>query len=58
MERYRIVEGAAVYFVTFSVVDWLPIFISEEPCRIITDSLRFCHDGKLPSDVPLTPIVW
>src|SRR5262245_46883203 len=46
MERYRIGDDAALYFVTFSVVDWLPIFVSEEPCRIIADSLRFCHEQK------------
>ncbi|HEX8993421.1 MAG TPA: hypothetical protein VF784_17205 [Anaerolineales bacterium] len=46
MERYRIVEGVGVYFVTFTVVDWLPVFISEEPCKIVTDSLNFCIANK------------
>lgn len=46
MERYRIVEGVAIYFVTFSVVDWLPVFINEDTCKIITDSLNFCHQKK------------
>jgi REP element-mobilizing transposase RayT len=46
MERYRIAEDASVYFVTFSIVEWLPIFISEEPCRIIVDSFRHCHEYK------------
>jgi len=46
MERYRIGPDAAVYFVTYSVVDWLPVFVSEATCRIITDSLSFCHERK------------
>jgi putative transposase len=46
MERYRISDDGAVYFVTMSVVDWLPVFISEEPCRILTESLNFCNDRK------------
>ena len=46
MERYRIDPDAAVYFVTYSIVDWLPVFISEATCRIITDSLNFCHERK------------
>ena len=46
MERYRIQPGAAVYFVTFSVVDWLPVFVSEAACRIVTDSLNFCFQQK------------
>ena len=46
MERYRIHREAAVYFVTYSVVDWLPVFVSEAACRIITDSLNYCHENK------------
>ncbi len=46
MERYRIRAEAAVYFCTFSVVDWLPVFVGERPCQIVADSLRFCHEQK------------
>lgn len=46
MERYRITADAAVYYVTFSVVDWLPVFVSEQSCRIVTDSLNFCYEKK------------
>jgi REP element-mobilizing transposase RayT len=46
MERYRIRPDAAVYFVTYSVVEWLPVFVSEAACRIVTDSLNFCHQNK------------
>jgi REP element-mobilizing transposase RayT len=31
---------------TYSVVDWLPIFVTEKTCRTITDSLTFCHRQK------------
>ena len=46
MEKYRISEDAGVYFVTFTVVEWLPVFIDEASCKIITDSLNFCHENK------------
>jgi putative transposase len=46
MERYRIRQDAAVYFVTYSIVEWLPVFVSEAACRIVTDSLNFCHQRK------------
>jgi len=46
MEAYRITEDAALYYLTFSVVDWLPVFICEEPCLIVTESLNFCHRSK------------
>ena len=32
MDRYRIQPEAAVYFLTFSVVEWLPVFIRSSPC--------------------------
>jgi len=46
MERYRIVEDVGLYYVTFTVVEWLPVFIDETACRIVTDSLNFCTQHK------------
>jgi putative transposase len=46
MERYRIHADGGLYFLTYSVVEWLPIFIDEISCRIITESLTFCHRNK------------
>ena len=46
MERYRITSDASVYYITWSVVEWLPVFIAEESGRIITDSFRFCYENK------------
>jgi hypothetical protein len=46
VERYHICSDAAVYFATYSVVDWLPVFLSETTCRIITESLAFCYGRK------------
>ena len=45
-ERYRITGDAHVYFVTYSIVEWLPVFVSEESCRIVTESLNFCREKK------------
>src|SRR5438876_12146868 len=46
MERYRFHSDGALFYVTFSVVDWLPIFVSEAACNIVTESLNFCHRQK------------
>jgi hypothetical protein len=46
MERYRIADDVGVYFLTMSVVDWLPVFVSQGACQILTDSLNFCHEHK------------
>ena len=47
MRRYRIVEGGiAPHFVTWSTTEWMPVFVSERYCRIVTDSLAFCRRDK------------
>jgi putative transposase len=46
MERYRIVKDVGLYYVTFTVVEWLPIFIDETPCRIITESFNYSIKNK------------
>ena len=46
MEQYRIRPDASVYYVTFSIVEWLPVFVSEAASQIVTNSLNFCHEKK------------
>ena len=46
MERYRIHADAALYDLTTSVVEWLPVFVSQASCQIVTESLSFCHRVK------------
>ena len=46
MERYRIHADASVYFLTYSIVEWLPVFVTESSCKIVTESLTFCHEKK------------
>jgi len=38
-----------VYFVGFTVVEWLSVFIDENACKIITDNLNFVM-RKFPAD--------
>jgi putative transposase len=46
MERYRIRPDAGVYYLTYSIVEWLPVFVTEATSRVIADSLTFCHKQK------------
>jgi REP element-mobilizing transposase RayT len=46
MDSFKFIEGVFAYYVTFTVVDWLPIFINPEPTKIINDCLRFCISTK------------
>jgi putative transposase len=46
MERFRIVADVGLYYVTFTVVEWMPVFIDETACKIVTESLNFCAQKK------------
>jgi REP element-mobilizing transposase RayT len=46
MEVFQIHQDTPVYYLTFTIVHWLPVFIAEDPCLIITDSLNYCHTHK------------
>jgi len=46
METYRISSDPSVYYLTYSLVEWLPIFVSEATCKIVCNSLCFCHQQK------------
>jgi len=47
-ERYRVTEPGN-YFLTMTIVEWIPVFIGVEACNIIVDSLKYCraHKGLL-----------
>jgi putative transposase len=46
--RYRIYENEYPYFLTCTIVGWLPVFTRPATVQIIYDSWRFLHDeGRL-----------
>jgi REP element-mobilizing transposase RayT len=44
--NYKIRDQEKLYFVTFTVVNWIDVFIRNEYKQIIIDSLNFCIDHK------------
>ena len=44
--RYTIREPSGLYFVTFTVVQWIPFFTRKPYFDILIDSLRFCRQHK------------
>jgi len=44
--RYKIVESDGVYFITSTIVEWIPIFTNEDIFQIIADSLNYCIKEK------------
>ncbi|MBP6431731.1 MAG: transposase [Ferruginibacter sp.] len=45
-DRYVITDQNACYFLTFTVVDWVDVFIRPVYKQIIVDSLNFCIEQK------------
>ena len=44
--RYTIIESEGIYFLTATIVSWLPVLIGDDACRLIRDSLSFCRKNK------------
>ncbi|MDO9576956.1 MAG: hypothetical protein Q7J16_03645 [Candidatus Cloacimonadales bacterium] len=43
---YRITDPDGWYFVSSTIVEWIPIFTHEKYFKIITDSMNFCKKEK------------
>jgi REP element-mobilizing transposase RayT len=44
--RYKITAGNGIYFVTSTIIEWLPVFTSKKYFDIIIESLQFCKEKK------------
>lgn len=44
--KYKIRDQDALYFVTFTVVNWLDVFIRTEYRDIFLESIRYCQKNK------------
>ncbi|HQV37315.1 MAG: transposase [Flavobacteriales bacterium] len=45
-EAYRIHRQNDLYFLTFTVIDWMDVFTRKEHMAIVVDSLNFCVANK------------
>jgi putative transposase len=45
-DRYHIDDQNGVYFLTFTIVGWLDVFIRKKYKRVILESLSFCIENK------------
>lgn len=45
--KYKITDQDYPYFVTFTVLNWIDVFIREEYRNVILESIRFCQDKKV-----------
>ena len=44
--RYKITEKNGIYFVTSTIVEWMPVFTIQKYFDIVIQSLRFCKNQK------------
>ena len=44
--RYKFIEKEGIYFLTSTIVEWLPVFTEQIYFDIIIDSLKFCQKQK------------
>ena len=43
---YKVVKANGIYFVSSTIVEWIPIFTNEKYFKIIVDSLNYCKSEK------------
>ena len=41
-DRYKFVEKDGIYFITSTIVEWIPVFISRTYFEIVIESLLYC----------------
>ena len=45
-EKYKVLDADAPYFITLTIVEWLPLFSFPEFTKIVVDSLKHCIAKK------------
>lgn len=45
-DRYFIEDQNGLYFITFTVVGWLDVFIRADYKQTIVESLNYCRENK------------
>ena len=46
MSKYQIRDNDKFYFLTFTVVNWIDVFIRDYYCDILVENLRYCQEKK------------
>lgn len=44
--KYKFADNNKMYFVSFSVINWIDLFICKEYKEILLNSIRFCQQTK------------
>jgi putative transposase len=44
--KYKFVDNESLYFVTFTVINWIDLFVRNEYRNVIIDSIEYCQKEK------------
>ena len=44
--KYKIHNQSSIYFVTFTVIDWIDVFIRDEYRAVVVNSIKYCQENK------------
>jgi len=44
--RYKITDAGLIYFITSTIVEWIPVFTRKSHFDILINSLKFCRQNK------------
>ena len=44
--RYKIIDAGQIYFVTSTIVEWIPVFTRKSYFDILINSLNYCRQNK------------
>jgi putative transposase len=53
--KYKFNNKDGLYFVSFATVLWIDVFIREEYCQVIVESLDYCRKPQAGARVPRVP---
>ena len=45
-KKYKFNDNDQLYFVTFTITNWVDLFIRNEYKEIVLDSIRYCQKNK------------
>jgi len=44
--RYKILNNEGLFFITSTIIEWIPLFTTEKYFQILTESITFCQKNK------------
>lgn len=45
-DKYKVFQGDEVYFVTFTIIDWIKVLEDDSYKLVLVDSIKYCQNNK------------